>query len=235
MTAALFVPGLLCTGEVFAPQSAALARDLEISIADHTGEETIGALAGAILAAAPERFVLVGLSLGGIIALEMVVQAAERVSGLVLIDTSARADSPEQAARRLGFIEFAEQAGLRAAMEKSIPLMLHETRQNDPVLRETLLDMAESSGLDVFKRQQAALAGRGDYVAGLAGIACPTLVIVGEADAMTPADLSYELAAGIENAQLEIIPGCGHLSTLECPDEVNGMITAFLRDRALAG
>jgi len=235
MTAAVFVPGLLCTGDAFARQCAAFDRDLDIQIADHTGQDSIGGMASAILAAAPERFVLVGLSLGGIIALEMMVQAGDRVSGLVLVDTGARADSAEQAERRAAFVGFAEQAGLRAAMEKSIPLMLHEKRQNDERLRETLFNMAESSGLEVFERQQRALAGRRDYRADLAKIASPTLVMVGEADAMTPVDRARELADGIGRARLEIIAGCGHLSTLECPDEVNGHIASFLRDYALLG
>jgi len=235
VTRALFVPGLLCTGDVFAPQRAALSPALEIEIADHQGADSIEGIAGGILARAPGRFVLVGLSLGGIIALEMALRAPERIEALVLIDTSARADTSEQAARRRCFITFAAQDGLRRAMEKSIPLMLAESRQEDPRLRETLFAMAEACGLDVFSRQQGALAGRRDYVGRLGAVSCPTLVIAGEADAMTPPELAGELAAGIPGARLEIVAGCGHLSTLECPEEVTALIAAFLRGHGLMG
>lgn len=233
MVQILFVPGLLCTGEVFAPQIEALGEGHEISIADHTGHDSIAALARAILAAAPERFVLVGLSLGGIIALEIMAQQPKRVMGLVLIDTSGRADTPEQAGRRIGFIEFAEQNGLRHAMEKSLPLMLHEARQNDARLRELLFGMAEATGLDVFKRQQSALAARASYLDQLPSMSAPCLVIVGEADAMTPPDLGQELATGIPGAEFEMIAGCGHLSTLECPEFVSRLIASFLARNAL--
>ena len=194
MRQAVFIPGLLCTGEVFAPQRAALVDAFEISIADHIRDDSIEGIAETILAAAPERFVMVGHSLGGIIGQEVMAQQPERVEALVLIDTSARADTSEQAARRIGFIDFAEYQGLPVAMAKTLPLMLHESRLQDPDLKDVLVRMAEACGIGVFKRQQAALAGRRDYRgADLAAITSPTLVIVGEADAMTPLDLSRKL------------------------------------------
>jgi len=88
--------------------------------------------------------------------------------------------------------------------------------------------MADDVGVDAFKRQQAAIMSRPDNRPLLASIACPTLVLVGREDALTPVALSQEIAAGIPGAKLEIVPDCGHLSTMEQPEAVNRALRAWL-------
>ena len=88
--------------------------------------------------------------------------------------------------------------------------------------------MAEETGPEVFLRQQAAIIGREDARSGLAAIACPTLVLVGDGDELTPPFLSQEIAAGISGARLVVIPDCGHLSTLERPEAVNAALSEWM-------
>ena len=230
MIPAVFIPGLLCTDALFDGQRAGLVGQLEISIGDISEADSIAAMARKILDQAPENFVLLGFSMGGVVALEIMRQASQRVRGLILADTGARADTPEQAGRRKEFVEFAESSGLEQAMRKSLSLLLHEERQNDEALIGKFLGMAEELGLEVFRRQQSALASREDYRLELRSIACPSLVLCGGDDAMTPPELSHELTAGIPGARLEIIADCGHLSVLERPDEVNAVVSRFVAE-----
>src|SRR5205809_3821515 len=104
----LLVPGLNCSPRLYSPQIPALWRFGPVTVADHTRDDTMAAIAARILAAAPPRFALAGLSMGGYIALEMLRQAPDRVLRLALLDTGARADSPEQRERRLRLIAMAE-------------------------------------------------------------------------------------------------------------------------------
>jgi pimeloyl-ACP methyl ester carboxylesterase len=225
----VLVPGLLCTGALWGPQIEALSDVAEITVADHTRHESMEAIARAILAQAPERFALAGLSMGGYISYEVVRQAPERVTKLALLDTGSRADTPERSAGRRELIATAEREGARKAMEVLLPVLVHPDRLSDRPLVEKILQMGEDTGLDAFKRQQTAIMGRPDNRPFLPSIKCPTLVLVGQEDALTPVELSQEIAAGIPGARLEIIPHCGHLSTLEQPEAVNRALRAWLQ------
>jgi pimeloyl-ACP methyl ester carboxylesterase len=224
----MLVPGLLCTKALWAPQMAGLSDIAGMSVADHTLHDSMPAIARSILAAAPERFALAGLSMGGYIACEIVRQAPERVTRLALLDTGSRADAPERAAGRRQLIALAEREGTRKAQEQLLPALVHKSRLSDAPLVETVLRMGEDTGVEAFKRQQAAIMGRPDNRPLLPGIACPTLVLVGREDALTPVELSREIVAGIPGARLEIVPECGHLSTLERPEAVNRALRAWL-------
>ena len=111
-----------------------------------------------------------------------------------------------------------------------MPVLIHKARLADKPLVETILQMADDIGVEAFKRQQAALMGRPDNRPLLPSIRCPTLVLVGREDALTPVELSQEIAAGIPGAKLEIVPDCGHLSTMERPEAVNRALRAWLRN-----
>ncbi len=213
----VLVPGLLCTKALWAPQVAALGDIAEINVADHTRHDSMAAIAQSILDAAPERFALAGLSMGGYIAYEIVRQAPQRVTKLALLDTGSRADTPERAAARRELIATAEREGARRAQQLLMPVLIHKARLADKPLVQTIEQMADDIGVDAFKRQQAAIMTRPDNRPFLPSIACPTLVLVGREDALTPVELSQEIAAGIPGARLEIIPDCGHLSTMERP------------------
>jgi pimeloyl-ACP methyl ester carboxylesterase len=224
----VLVPGLLCTAALWAPQIDALSDTADCSVAEHTRHSTMKGIARSILAAAPKRFALAGLSMGGYIALEIVRQAPERVERLALLDTGSRADTPERTAARRDLVANAEREGVAYAQKLLMPSLIHKARLREKALVETVVQMAVDTGLDAFKRQQAALIGRPDNRPLLAGIRSPTLVLVGEQDALTPPELAREIAAGIPGARLMIVPDCGHLSTLEQPEAVNGALRAWL-------
>jgi pimeloyl-ACP methyl ester carboxylesterase len=199
-----------------------------MTIADHTRHDSMEAIAESILADAPERFALAGLSMGGYIACEIVRQAPQRVMKLALLDTGSRADTPERREQRLALITLAEREGTKKAQEALLPVLIHKASLTDKTLVDIVLQMGVDTGTDAFKRQQMALMQRSDNRPLLPGIKCPTLVIVGREDALTPLALAEEIAAGIPGARLEIIPDCGHLSTLEQPDAVNRAMRAWL-------
>jgi pimeloyl-ACP methyl ester carboxylesterase len=224
----VLVPGLLCTKALWAPQMAVLGDAANMTVADHTRHENMEAIARSILADAPERFALAGLSMGGYIACEIVRQAPHRVKKLALLDTGARADAPERREQRLSLIALAERAGTMKAQEALLPVLIHKARLTDRALVDTVLQMGADTGTAAFKRQETALMQRSDNRPLLPSIKCPTLVIVGREDALTPPALAEEIAAGIPGARLEMIPDCGHLSTLERPDAVNRVMRVWL-------
>ena len=228
MTPVLFVPGLLCTADLFAPQIAALGSSFACRVADHTRHEDIRDLAASILAAAPARFAVIGLSMGGYIAFEMLRQAPERIAAAAFLDTSARPDTAEQTERRHALIRIAEAGGLDHVAELQFPLMVDASRLEDAALKAAYDRMVEETGADVFVRQQKAIMSRPDSRPDLGRIACPALALVGDGDQATPPELAREIAAGIPGAELAVIERCGHLSTLERPAEVSGRLRDWL-------
>jgi pimeloyl-ACP methyl ester carboxylesterase len=227
-TKLVLVPGLLCTEALWARQIAALGDVADITVANHRRHRTMRGIARSILAAAPRRFALAGLSMGGYIAYEIVRQAPRRVTKLALLDTSARPDAPESRARRLELIALAEREGAGAAQDALMSALIHKSRLQEKPLVDTIRQMAVDTGVAAFKREQAAIMGRPDNRPFLAGIRCPTLVLVGREDALTPVALAREIAAGIPGARLRIVPGCGHLSTMERPEAVNRAMREWL-------
>ena len=225
----VLVPGLLCTAALFAPQIAALRGVTSISVADHTRHESMAGIASDILAAAPPRFALAGLSMGVIIALEILRQAPARVERLALLDGRAELDNAETRASRRSYLEMARTGRFtEITRDHLLPRLIHPARLTDAALVETIIDMAEATGPAAFIRQETALLEREDYTPLLPEIRCPTLVIVGEADAITPVPMVQAMAQQIPGARLEVIAGCGHLSTLECPAETTVRLKAWL-------
>jgi len=185
-------------------------------------------IAKRILAVAPPRFALAGLSMGGYIAYAILRAAPERVTRLALLDTGARADLPEQSERRKAQIELARSGRFAEIPETLWPLFVHKDRQGDAALKKNILQMAEETGAEAFIRQQTAIMSRPDSRADLPKIKCPTLVLVGEGDQLTPPKLSEEIAGAIPNSRLVVVPGSGHLSTLERPDAVNKALVEWM-------
>jgi pimeloyl-ACP methyl ester carboxylesterase len=227
-TPLVLVPGLLCTRALWGPQLAGLADIADMSVADHTRHDSMVKIAASILAAAPPRFALAGLSMGGYISYEIVRQAPERVTRLALLDTGSRADTAERSEQRRQLIATAEREGVRKVQVDLLPVLLHKPRLTDKPLVDTIVRMGVDTGLEAFRRQQMALIGRPDNRPLLPNIHCPTLVLVGREDALTPVELSQEIVSGIPGAGLEIVPECGHLSTLERPEAVNRALRAWL-------
>lgn len=224
----ILVPGLLCDERLFAPQVDALSGLADIAIADTTPFDSVAASAAAILAHAPRRFALGGLSMGGYVAFEILRQAPERVLGLALLDTSARPDSPEQIQRRTDFIALAERGKFKGVTPQLLPMLVHKDRLNDTALTNVVFGMAEAVGKDAFIRQQCAIMARPDSRPLLPAIRCPTLVVVGRDDLITPPAIAEEMADAIPDANLVTIKWCGHLSSLEQPEAVSDALTAWL-------
>ncbi len=227
-TSLVLVPGLLCTRALWEPQLAALGDVADMTVADHTGDNSMTGIARSILAAAPAQFALAGLSMGGFIACEVLRQAPERVTKLALLDTHARPETPERSEQRRTLMALAEREGTRKVQETLLGALIHAARLGDKDLVETVLEMGADTGTEAFKRQQAAIMSRPDSRPLLAHIRVPTLIVVGRQDALTPPELSQEMASAIPGAHLEIIPDCGHLSTLERPQAVNRAMRAWL-------
>jgi pimeloyl-ACP methyl ester carboxylesterase len=231
MTSALpliLVPGLLCSARLYASQVAALWPHGQVAIADHRRDADMAAIAARILADAPPRFALAGLSMGGYIAFAMMRQAPERIARLALLDTSARPDTPEQQAGRDKFIAMAEAGQLNDIVQTLTPRFLHPDHADNETFKGVIRAMAQETGAEAFVRQTKAIKSREDSRPLLAKINCPTLVLVGDADVLTPPDLAREIAAGIAGSKLVVVPNCGHLSTIEKPDAVDKALTEWL-------
>ncbi|MCB1520218.1 MAG: alpha/beta fold hydrolase [Hyphomicrobiaceae bacterium] len=228
MTNLVLVPGLLCTDALFRHQIDALGGRVAITVGDHRRSDTLAGIAEGLLAAAPERFALAGLSMGGYVAFEILRQAPERVERLALLDTSARADQPEQSEMRGRLVSLARRKGVRAAQMQLLPRLIAPEAQHDARLVDLIMTMAEATGVEAFARQQAAIAARPDSRPLLANISCPATVIVGSDDVLTPPAVAAEIAAGIAGSRLIEIDGAGHLSSLERPEAVTDALRSWL-------
>jgi pimeloyl-ACP methyl ester carboxylesterase len=226
----VLLPGLLCNQILFAPQLTALASLRQVLIPDLTQDDSIEGMARRVLDAAPDRFALAGLSMGGYVALEIMRLAPERVSRLALLDTRARSDTPEETARRRGLLELSAKGEFRGVTPRLLPLLIHPDRLADDALTGVVMvmAMAEAVGREGFFRQQQALIAREDRRDLLGTIAVPTLVLCGREDALTPLAMHLELAAAIREATLVVIPNCGHLAPLERPQAVTRQLLGWL-------
>jgi pimeloyl-ACP methyl ester carboxylesterase len=224
----LLIPGLNCSPRLYAPQLSDLWRFGPVTVANHTRDDAIAAIATRILDSAPPRFALAGLSMGGYIALEMMRQAPTRIARLALLDTGSRADPPEASAKREANIALAQAGKFDEVIDAQFPLYVHSSRMSDQALKSAYRAMCHDVGPQAYVRQQRAIMTRIDSRPSLSAIKCPTLVLVGEQDAATPSALAEEMAAAIAGARLVRVPECGHLSTLEKPEAVTKAMVAWL-------
>jgi pimeloyl-ACP methyl ester carboxylesterase len=224
----LLLPGLLNDRRLYAHQIDGLSDIATIHVGDLTGADRMADLARHALASAPAgRFALAGLSMGGYVALEIMRQAPERVRGLALLDTTARPDTAESTANRHRFIALSA-TDFRAVVGALLPRLLHPAHLQDSAITGAIHAMADSVGREAFVRQQTAIMHRIDSRPHLARIQCPTLVLCGREDAITPVDVHAEMAAAVPGARLVVIERCGHLATLEQPAEVTAALRTWL-------
>ncbi len=236
-TPLVLVPGLLCDDRLWQLQAEHLADVADPVLADVIGDGSMSEMARSVLEAAPPagRFALAGLSMGGYVALEVMRVAPGRVARLALLDTSARADTPEQTAARRGLIELAKTGRFDEVPRGLLPRELHPGRLEDARLTSTVFDMADAVGPEAFVRQEEAIIGRPDSRRELPNIACPTLVLCGREDALTPLHLHEEMASLIPGSRLRVIEECGHLSTLERPEAVTAAMREWLETSGDSG
>lgn len=224
----LLVPCLLGSPRLYAEQIPALWRLGPVTVASHQHDDSMAAIAERILAAAPPRFALAGLSMGGYLAFEIMRQAGRRVTRLALLNTAARADRPEQTQRRHRQITMTREGQFAEVVGELYQLWVREARRGDLALRQVVHQMADETGPEAFVREQIAIMNRPDSLADLAAIDCPTLVLAGASDEITTPEQAAEMADRIPGARLVVIPDCGHLSALEQPAAVTQALLGWL-------
>ena len=227
----VLLPGLLCDAALWEPQLSELADIADFFVADLTDQQSIEEMAASVLRDSPwKEFSLAGLSMGGYVAQEIMRQAPQRVTRLALLDTRSHSELPEETGRRRQFMKLAQtERGFTPVTNRMLPLMLHSSRVKDAPLVKVIREMAERAGIEAYIRQQNAIIARPDYRPMLPSIACPTLVLCGRQDGLTPLENSEQMAAAIPGAKLAVVEECGHVSTLERPTEVNGAMRDWLR------
>lgn len=229
MTPLVLIPGMMCDARLWAPQMAALCRR-PVLHAPCSEYDTMAALATAVLAIAPPRFALAGLSMGGILAMEILAQAPERVERLALLDTNPLAEAPEIKARREPQVARAAAGGLAAVMRDEMkPNYLADGPGKQPVL-DLCMDMALALGPEVFARQSRALRDRPDQTATLAAFGGQALILMGEADRLCPRERHDLMHRLMPQSRLVVIQGAGHLPTLEKPTETTAALIRWLED-----
>ncbi len=223
------LPGLLCDAALWERQCRDLADVADCWVADFTTQDSVSAMAASVLAAMPPRFALAGLSMGGYVALEIIARAPERVERLALIDSRAGGDAPAERSRRRGLIELAQKGRFKGVTPRLLPQFVHPARlvDGDPLAAEVAA-MTQRVGRDAFIRQQQAILGREDRRGLLPSVACPTLVLCGRQDQLTPLDFHSEIAEAVLNSSLVIIEDCGHLAPMERPDAVSAAMRRWL-------
>ena len=224
----VLLPGLINDARLWQGQSPTLSNFAGVTVGDITGAPSISALAASVLVKAPvEQFALAGLSMGGYVALEIMRQAPERITHLALLDTSARPDTPEATEGRRAMMKLSE-TDFPAVVDALAKKLLHPEHLKDEAMLGLVKAMGLSVGAEAYRRQQEAIIGRIDSRPWLHRIQCPTLVLCGREDAVTPVSLHEEMAAEIPGAQLTILGDCGHLSALEQPEQVAEALRAWL-------
>ncbi|MFC4351600.1 alpha/beta fold hydrolase [Fodinicurvata halophila] len=226
------LPGLLLDEDLWSHQLEELKDVADIRVGDFSTQNNVADMAQSVLEMMPERFALAGLSMGGYVAQEIMRQAPERVERLALLDTRASPDEDEVVARRKDLMKLAERGRFRGVTPRLLPMLVHEDRLEDRALCNRILAMAERIGRDGFIRQQEAILNRPDFRPTLARITCPTLVLCGREDKLTPVALHREMAAGIATSRMVVLEHSGHLPPMEKPEETTVELRRWLTEQA---
>jgi len=230
----VLLPGFLCDQTVWKQQIASLADVADAVCMEWTPEhDSILAMAQAVLRWAPEQFALAGHSMGGRVAFQILRLAPDRVTKVALFNTGADARPPGAAGegeerRRRELLAMARSQGMRAMAVEWLKGMLPAYRQEDTALVAEIVGMFERKSPDLFEIQMLALLGRPNVAPLLTHILCPALVLTGLDDAWSPPARHLEMAQSIRLSELVVIPKCGHMSTMERPDEVTAAMREWL-------
>lgn len=227
MSRLILIPGLAGDAAMWQEQLAALPQQWQARVTDvHTRHESIAAMAQALLEEEPGELVLCGASMGGMIAMEAVRQAPERIRGLALLGTNAHPETDEMRALREAAIVLFEQDRVAEVIEPNVALAFHP--DNAARLAAPYLAFVHRAGAGQLIAQNRAVINRPDARVSLPSVRCPTLVMCGDADRLAPPECSSEIAALVPNAQLVVVQDCGHMLTLEQPAIVNATLVAWL-------
>ena len=227
----ILIPGLLNDDELWRDQIGPLSETCRPIVADITRGSTLAQLAADVLAVADDEFALAGFSLGGVVAQEIMRTAPDRVTHLALLDTTMLPDGADRAEDRRRLMAMADNPGkFHGFGDKLLDTYLAPTHRHDADMASRVRGMTERLGPEVFIRQS--LIDRPDSRALLHGIFCPTLVLCGESDVLTPPDLHRDMAVDIPDSRLVIVPDSGHLTPIEQPQAVtDALLHLMARER----
>lgn len=225
----ILLPGLACDASMYAGLLPAMPPALRPTVVDVHGRfASIETMAAALLAEQSGDLILCGASMGGIIAMEAAHQAPERVKGLVLLGTNARPETDDMRKLREGVIPLFETGRVAEVLQFNLPLAFHPANATNKALTQIYLDMVLRTGGPQLIAQNRAIMARPDARLHLRQVRCPTLVVCGDADQLTPPECAREIAALVEGSALCIIAQSGHMLTMEQPESVNIYILSFL-------
>jgi pimeloyl-ACP methyl ester carboxylesterase len=234
MLSVILLPGLACDDELFQHQAqalVALGARVHISTA-HGRRATLPEMATTLLAEHPGQHVLVGASMGGMVAMEMQRQAPARVQALGLLGTTARPDTPELIALRTQACELFGAGRMDEVLRANVLFAFHPTKALAPGLVQRYLAMIGRAGPEQLIAQNRAVMARIDSRPQLAAVRCPVLVVCGEADQLTTPEHAREMASLMPHAWLEMVPGAGHMLTMEQPERVSTVLVKWLQSLA---
>ena len=213
---------------LFAAQIRALETDFDCIVFAFRDENSLAMMAEALLARTPPSFTLIGLSLGGYVAFEVIRRQPHCLQGLALIDTTAVADHPARRDGRFADIEKVRAGGIEALIPELPRRWMHPDHVSH--LSNLMTDMARSIGSRGQLNQQTAMLARPDSHADLERVKVPTLLVCGRQDPVTPVQDHEAMQARIPHSRLAIIEHCGHLSTIEQPEAVTRVLVDWLRE-----
>lgn len=226
----VLIPGLLNDADLWRDQVAALSSVAACRVADITRGETLRGLAEDVLADAPPLFALAGFSLGGYVAQEVMRVAPERVTRFALLDTSIRADTPARAAERQALNRAARIPGrFHGFGDRLLATYLHPSHLDDATIVDRIRDMTRRLGPETFLRQNAIERKDGEAV--LRSLSCPTLILCGEDDLLTPISEHRAMARLVRHAVLVVVAQSGHMTPIEKPDVVSAALRDWLAGR----
>ena len=229
MSVIVLIPGLAADHRMWTHQIDGLDGSRPASVAfAHKRAASITAMAQAVLEEFDGELALCGASMGGMIAMEAVRLAPQRVRALALLGTVADPETPEMHQLRSDAIQLFEQGRAEEIIRANVPLAFHPDNASDPVLTGAYLQMVLDAGTETLVRHNRAVMARPDARPHLGQIRCPTLVLCGEADQLTLPEHSRAIAAAIPRARLALVDGCGHMLTMEQPARVNALLADWL-------
>jgi pimeloyl-ACP methyl ester carboxylesterase len=225
----VMIPPLLCDARIFENQIQELSRDHAVMFAPTTRGERMEEIASQILSWAPSKFALAGMGMGGMVAMEVLRRASDRVTRIALIGTSAQADTPETAAAREPHIIAARAGRWADVLQHEINSTWMAPSSDKVALVRVLTEMGQALGPEAYIKQARALQRRKDQQATLRQIKQPTVVMCGRHDGQFHLKRHEFLAELIPYAQLEVIEGAGYLPTLESPDAVTDALRNWMK------
>jgi pimeloyl-ACP methyl ester carboxylesterase len=229
MHSLILLPGLACDAELFAGQLPTLVAQHDVTVSNvHTRCATLPQMATTLLAEHPGAHVFVGVSMGGMLLLELLRQAPQRVRAGALLGSTARPDTPELIKLRSQACELFAAGRMDEVLRANLPLSFHPDSASRRDLVADYLAMIRRAGADQLIAQNRAVMARVDSRPRLSAIACPLLVICGDADTITPPDQAAEIATAVPGARLKMVPRAGHMLTMEQPALVTSLLTDWL-------